>query len=122
MSYRLEKIIAPDCVTHGRPRKSFEEAYNEYLFEDTWTSSATVYLQEKRDGEWVTLSKPEIARLCRKVSERGEISIATAGYTYTFRLPKKVEVPSDLGGWQALAYVLLSLLCDKMETEPREGF
>lgn len=122
MSYRLEKIIGPDCVTYGKPHKSFEKAYNEYLFEDTWTSSATVYLQEKRDGGWATLSGSEIARRCRKVSEMTEISIATGAYTYTFKLPKKVDVPSDLGGWQAFAYVVLSLLCDKMDAKPREVF
>lgn len=120
MSYRLKRIVGPDCVTYGKPHKSFEKAYNEYLFEDTWTSSATVYLQEKRDGGWATLSGSEIARRCRKVSEMAEISIATKAYTYTFRLPKKVDVPSDLDGIQRFAYAVLSLLCDGMSMNPRK--
>lgn len=121
MSYRLKRIIAPDCVTYGKPKESFEEAYNEYLFEDTWTSSATVYLQERRDGGWATLSGSEIARRCRKVCEMAEVSITTKAYTYTFKLPKKIEIPSDLDGIQRFAYAILSLMCDGMTAEPREG-
>lgn len=120
MRYRLGKILGPGCVTYGRPRKSFEKAYSEYLFEDTWTSSATVFIQEERDGGWATLSRPEIARLSRKVKERADFSIMTEAYTYRFKLPKKVDVPSDLGGWQAFAYIVMSLLCDGMAAEPRD--
>ena len=120
MRYRVAKVLGPGCVTYGKPHKSFEEAHREYEFEDM--RSGFTYIQEERNGEWLTLSESEIARRSRAVDEWTEISIATKAYIYRFRLPKKIEVPSDLSMGQRLEYALLSLLCDKMETEPREGF
>jgi len=108
MKYRVVSTIAPACdVIRGQYSK-FDDVYKEYQWED-YRSGFTVIEKKTKNG-WVRMTDLEIARKKLKSVEYKEISIQTETDTYTFKLPRPVSVPNNMGQANAALYITLDLL------------
>ena len=105
MKYRIRKCIAPACTIDRGTYSNFEDAYRMYQCEgaDSW-------IEKKASGGWVMLTDLEIAKKRLKQVTLKKIEIQTETNTYTFKLPRPVQVPNNMSQTNAALYITLDLL------------
>ena len=105
MKYRIRKCIAPDCVVDRGTYSNFEDAYRTYQWE-----GVSSWIEKKAKGGWTRLTALEIAKKRVKKVTLKKIELQTDTETYTFKLPRPVQVPNNMTQANAALYITLDLL------------
>lgn len=108
--YRITSAKAPNCRVAGATHTDFAEAYEEYE-RRIGSAERFVELEEERDGKWTEMSAAEINEELHKIVKTNEVVFETSDYTYTFVLPRTVDVPSGIKKSERGFYILFDMLC-----------
>ena len=118
--YRVISTMAPGHRVAGATHTNFAEAHEEYERKSGSAKHHFAGIEEERDGKWVEMSVGEINEELHKMVKTNEVVFETSDYTYTFVIPRTVDVPSGIKKSERGLYILFDMLCRTKRIKKKE--